>query len=201
MSPEFQHILRVLNTNIEGKRKVMFAMTRITGIGRRFSNVICKKAEIDVDRRAGTLSNEEIEKLVAIINNPKQFKIPNYLLNRQKDFVTGKTTQQVINTLIGAVRNDIERLKKIRGGTMFFRSIYRLLIRLHYQSSPWYQTLLGPQMPRSAYQDYRPKRKDALHARRSWRCQVNLRSISVCTYGNLSLITYHTNLAVTLFSL
>jgi small subunit ribosomal protein S18e len=128
MSPEFQHILRVLNTNIEGKRKVMFAMTRITGIGRRFSNVICKKAEIDVDRRAGTLSNEEIEKLVAIINNPKQFKIPNYLLNRQKDFVTGKTTQQVINTLIGAVRNDIERLKKIRGGTVFFRSIYCLLI-------------------------------------------------------------------------
>lgn len=48
MSPEFQHILRVLNTNIEGKRKVMFAMTKITGIGRRFSNIICKKAEIDV---------------------------------------------------------------------------------------------------------------------------------------------------------
>jgi small subunit ribosomal protein S18e len=115
MSPEFQHILRVLNTNIEGKRKVMFAMTRITGIGRRFSNIICKKAEIDVERRAGTLSNEEIEKLVAIINNPKQFKIPNYLLNRQKDFITGKTTQQVINTLIGAVRSDIERMKKIRG--------------------------------------------------------------------------------------
>ena len=74
MSPEFQHILRVLNTNIEGKRKVMFAMTKITGVGRRFSNIICKKAEIDVERRAGTLSNEEIEKLVAIINNPKQFK-------------------------------------------------------------------------------------------------------------------------------
>ena len=104
MTSEFQHILRVLNTNIEGKRKAMFAMTKICGVGKRFANIICKKAEVDVDRRAGTLSNEEIEKLV----------VPNYLLNRQKDVITGKTTQVVINNLIGAVRGDVERLKKIR---------------------------------------------------------------------------------------
>lgn len=75
MTPEFQHILRVLNTNIDGKRKVMFALTKIIGIGKRFANLICKKAEVDVNRRAGSLTNEEIEKLVAIINNPKQFKV------------------------------------------------------------------------------------------------------------------------------
>jgi ribosomal protein S13 len=114
MTPEFQHILRVLNTNIDGKRKVMFAITKITGIGKRFSNLICKKAEIDVNRRAGTLTNEEIEKLVAIISNPKQFKVPSWFVNRQKDIVTGKTTQVVVNHLIGKVREDIERLKKIR---------------------------------------------------------------------------------------
>ena len=114
MTNEFQHILRVLNTNIDGKRKSMFAMTKIIGVGKRFSNLICKKAEVDVDRRAGTMSNEEIEKLVAIINNPKQFKVPDWFVNRQRDFVTGKTSQCVINVLIGAVRGDIERMKKIR---------------------------------------------------------------------------------------
>jgi small subunit ribosomal protein S18e len=114
MTSEFQHILRVLNTNIDGKRKAMFAMTKIIGVGKRFSNLICKKAEVDVDRRAGTLSNEEIEKLVAIINNPKQFKVPDWFVNRQRDFTTGKTTQLVINGLIAAVRGDIERMKKIR---------------------------------------------------------------------------------------
>ena len=35
--PNFQHILRVLNTNIEGKTSVMFALTSIKGIGRRYS--------------------------------------------------------------------------------------------------------------------------------------------------------------------
>ncbi len=114
MTNEFQHILRVLNTNIDGKRKSMFAMTKIIGVGKRFSNILCKKAEVDVDRRAGTMSNEEIEKLVAIINNPKQFKVPDWFVNRRRDVVTGKTTQQVINVLIAAVRGDIERLKKIR---------------------------------------------------------------------------------------
>ncbi len=114
MGSEFQHILRVLNTNIDGRRKVMFAMTKITGVGKRFSNLICKKAEIDVNRRAGTLTNEEIERLVAIISSPKQFKVPGWFVNRQKDRLTGKTTQVVVNGLIGKVREDLERLKKIR---------------------------------------------------------------------------------------
>ena len=29
----FQHILRVLNTNLDGKIKVMFALTSIKGVG------------------------------------------------------------------------------------------------------------------------------------------------------------------------
>src|ERR1700687_803082 len=29
----FQHILRLLNTNVDGKEKVMFALTRIKGVG------------------------------------------------------------------------------------------------------------------------------------------------------------------------
>jgi small subunit ribosomal protein S18e len=39
----FQHILRLLNTNVDGKEKVMFALTRIKGVGRRYSNVVIKK--------------------------------------------------------------------------------------------------------------------------------------------------------------
>lgn len=48
---EFQHILRVQNTNVDGKQKIMFAMTSIKGIGRRFANIVCKKADIDMNKR------------------------------------------------------------------------------------------------------------------------------------------------------
>ncbi len=61
MIPEkFQHILRIMNTNIDGKTKVMFAMTNIKGIGRRYSNIVLKKADIDLTKRAGELSEEEV---------------------------------------------------------------------------------------------------------------------------------------------
>ena len=71
----FQHILRVLNTNLDGKIKVMFALTSIKGVGRRFSNVACKKAEVDLNKRAGELTAEEVERLVTIVQNPRQFKV------------------------------------------------------------------------------------------------------------------------------
>lgn len=57
---KFQHILRIMNTNIDGKRKVMFAMTAIKGVGRRYSNIVLKKADIDLDKRAGECTEEEV---------------------------------------------------------------------------------------------------------------------------------------------
>ncbi len=50
-SDNFTHILRVLNTNVDGKQKIMYALTAIKGIGRRFSNICCKKAEVDLNMR------------------------------------------------------------------------------------------------------------------------------------------------------
>lgn len=103
-----------MNTNIDGRRKVMFALTAIKGIGRRFSNIVCKKADVDLNKRAGELSEEEVEKLVTIISNPRQYKIPDWFLNRQKDVKDGKYSQVTSNALENKLREDLERLKKIR---------------------------------------------------------------------------------------
>ena len=42
----FQHILRVMNTNIDGKRNIMFAITAIKGVGRRYANLVLKKVRL-----------------------------------------------------------------------------------------------------------------------------------------------------------
>ena len=97
IQPEFQHILRMLNTNIDGRTSVQYALTAIPGIGRRFSNLICKKADIDLSKRAGELTSEEVERLIAIISNPLQFKIHVWYLNRRKDIKTGRDEQIVSN--------------------------------------------------------------------------------------------------------
>ena len=111
---DFQHILRVLNTNVDGRTKVMYALTQIRGIGRRFSNVVCKKAEIDMGKRAGELSAAELESLMVIVSNPRQFRIPDWFLNRQKNYKDGKYLQQVSNQLDTTLRDDLERLKRMR---------------------------------------------------------------------------------------
>ena len=41
----------MLNTNIDGKQKVVYALTSIKGIGRRFATAVCKKAEVDIRKR------------------------------------------------------------------------------------------------------------------------------------------------------
>merc|ERR1719484_311148 len=100
LQPEdFQHILRICNTNIDGRQRVMYAITKIKGIGRRFSNLILKKCDVDMNKRAGELTPEEINKIVAVISNPTQFRIPSWYLNRQRDYKDGKTFQLFANTV------------------------------------------------------------------------------------------------------
>lgn len=58
-----------MGTNIDGNRKVMFAMTAIKGVGRRYANIVLKKADIDLDKRAGECSEEEVRILIIYENN------------------------------------------------------------------------------------------------------------------------------------
>lgn len=109
----FRFILRILNTNIDGRRKVPFALRSIKGCGLRFSSLVLKRAGVDLTKRAGELTDAEIEKIVRIIQNPESYSIPTWFLNRRKDVHEGTTTQVVANWLDGKLREDLERLKKI----------------------------------------------------------------------------------------
>ena len=60
----------------------MFAITAIKGIGRRLANVACKKAEVDLNKRAGELSASELESLMVVVSNPRQVRVPDGFLNR-----------------------------------------------------------------------------------------------------------------------
>ncbi|KAL8370901.1 hypothetical protein RB595_000980 [Gaeumannomyces hyphopodioides] len=139
----FQFILRLLNTNVDGKQKIVYALTKIKGVGRRYSNLVVKKADVDLNKRygsslgafgsrrgsvipngmlthfldgnsAGELTSEELERVVTILQNPTQYKIPAWFLNRQRDIVDGKDSQLLANGVDSKLRDDLERLKKIR---------------------------------------------------------------------------------------
>lgn len=72
------------------------------------------KADVDLHKRAGELTQEELERIVTIMQNPTNYKIPAWFLNRQKDQVDGKDYHVLANNLESKLRDDLERLKKIR---------------------------------------------------------------------------------------
>ena len=44
----------------------MYAMTAIKGVGRRYANIVLKKADVDLDKRAGECSEEEVLSRLAV---------------------------------------------------------------------------------------------------------------------------------------
>merc|ERR1712216_94423 len=110
----FSHILRILNTNVDGKLKVIYALTAIKGIGRRFADIVCKRADVDVNCRAGELTKKQLQKICVIIANPKQHNIPDHFLNRRRDRKTNKDNHIHANQIAQKWREDFDEWKKTR---------------------------------------------------------------------------------------
>lgn len=86
---KFQHILRIMSTNIDGKRKVPIAMTAIKGVGRRYSSVVLKKADVDLNKRAGECTEEEVRFDSGIVKLSEIFCVHmriRYKLESEKSF-------------------------------------------------------------------------------------------------------------------
>ena len=111
---DFMYIKRFLNTNIDGKRRIAFALTAIKGVGLRLSHMICKVAKVDLSLRAGEIPEETWDKFQKILEDPLAFDIPKWYFNRQKDYRSGKDMHVVSNILESKIREDIERMKKIK---------------------------------------------------------------------------------------
>ena len=67
---------------------------------------VCKKCDIDLNKRAGELTTDEVNKIVAVVSKPLEFKIPAWMLNRNRDVKDGKTGQKYANVLDQALRED-----------------------------------------------------------------------------------------------
>jgi len=106
-----ERIVRILSKDIEGAMNVYVGLTKIKGISWGFSNAICKKLNIDKNRKIGSLTEEEVNNIKEFVKNPS---VPDYLINRRDDFETGKTTHIIGSDLDLKKEFDIKRLKKIK---------------------------------------------------------------------------------------
>ncbi|MDZ4753193.1 MAG: 30S ribosomal protein S13 [Phycisphaerae bacterium] len=83
---------RIAGIDIPEKKKILFALQYIHGIGPKFAAEVLKKAEVDPDRRANELDDREISTIATMID--------------QSYVVEGALRRQV--------QQDIQRLKEIK---------------------------------------------------------------------------------------
>ena len=65
-----------------------------------------------MSKRAGEMDAADMERIVTIMQNPREYKIPDWFLNRQKDCKDGKYSQLLSNALDNKYREDMERLRR-----------------------------------------------------------------------------------------
>lgn len=114
MSKEFNYIVRIHGTNIDGTKTVPYAICGINGVGIRFARVVTSKLGLDPTLRLGSLSDSDIRKLEQAIEDPESVGIPNWLMNRQKDPWEGKDLHLLSSDLELRVKDDIELMRETR---------------------------------------------------------------------------------------
>lgn len=110
---EFKHIVRILDTDLDGKRGVVYALCGIKGVGRRVAKVVVTSTGVDTGTKMGNLTDDEIEHLKGAINTVKK-RLPHWMLNRKKDILSGEDKHIMGSDHVLQLRDDVNLLRKIR---------------------------------------------------------------------------------------
>lgn len=109
---DFKYIVRLMDTDLDGEKTVLFALRDIKGVGTRVAETIVKSTDIDLTRRIGTLEDEEIDDLRKVLDNFQE-NVPSWMVNRKRDPMTGENNHFFGSDLDMVHREDINRMKKI----------------------------------------------------------------------------------------
>lgn len=109
-------IIRISGRDINGNTSVIDSLRQVKGISHNLAHAIATVAEsklgIDRNTEIGSLSEEKLAKLENAMKNPAELGVPSFMLNRQKDWETGKELHMIGTDLVVRVRQDIDAAVK-----------------------------------------------------------------------------------------
>jgi small subunit ribosomal protein S13 len=111
---DFRHIIRIVNTDLDGNKSISQGLRNIKGVSFMFSNMVCTIASIDPNKKVGYLTDTEVKRIENILKNPSSTGSPIWMLNRRNDYEDG-VSKHLLSSDLGFVQdNDIKRMKKIK---------------------------------------------------------------------------------------
>ncbi len=114
MSREFNYIVRLHGSNLDGTKLIPYALCEIKGVGIRVARAIVKNLGLDPFERLGALSDGDIRQLEEILENPASRGIPTWMLNRRKDMYTGEDVHLLTSDLTLREKEDIDLMRETR---------------------------------------------------------------------------------------
>lgn len=111
---EFKHLVRIANTDLDGKKAIVIALKDIRGIGIPLAHAVCHLAKINDLEKSGNLSDADIKKLDEFVRTVDKLPLPAWMLNRRRDLETGQDKHVITNDLIFNKENDIKLMKRIK---------------------------------------------------------------------------------------
>jgi small subunit ribosomal protein S13 len=128
MSEGFRHILRIVDVDVDGTLKAAYALAKVKGVNFNLANAVLRMAKIDPEKRAGFLTEAEIEKIEDVVKEPTRYELPAWLFNRRKDAETGKDAHLISADLVLRTKMDIDQMKNIKSWRGY-RHAYGLKVR------------------------------------------------------------------------
>ena len=111
---ELKYFVRIANTDLDGNKSIQNALTKIKGISFMLSHAILNTAHIEKTKKAGYLTENDVNKIDEIIKEPSKFGIPTWMFNRKKDPEDGMDKHLVGTSLAFTHDNDIKMMKKAK---------------------------------------------------------------------------------------
>jgi len=109
----FRYIVRIVNTDLDGNKDIVIALTSIKGVGMRTAEIIARMAGIPRSVKVGDLPETKTDELEKLVNEYSE-KVPHWIVNRQSDWSTGADMHLVGVDVELNRRDDINLMRMIR---------------------------------------------------------------------------------------
>ena len=109
----FNYIVRIANSDIDGQKRTVIGLQSIKGVGKRVAEIIAKKAGVDPAVKMGSLPEDKIKEIEELVTSYVEYA-PQWAINRQNDYETGADMHLLGNDLDLVQKDDINRMKMIR---------------------------------------------------------------------------------------
>ncbi len=114
MSREFNYIVRLHGTNIDGTKMVPYALTEVKGVGIRLARAIVTQLGLDATERLGSLSDADVKKLETAMDDPASIRTTILDAQQAKDPMTGDDLHVLASDLDLRNKDDIDLMRETR---------------------------------------------------------------------------------------